>query len=127
MKLSAILAPLIAANVPGHVILETVKAFEDQQADALEKRRESDRKSTAIRRSRIDVSDAEWYALRAIVFERDGYVCAYCGDEEGPHEIDHILSLARGGTSHLSNLCVACRPCNASKGGRTVEEWRGGK
>lgn len=43
MKLSAILAPLIAAGVSGDVILATVKAFEDQQNDALEKRREADR------------------------------------------------------------------------------------
>lgn len=43
MKLSAILEPLIAAGVSGDVILATVKAFEAQQTDALERRRESDR------------------------------------------------------------------------------------
>lgn len=37
MKLSAILAPLIAAGVSGEVILATVKAFEDQQNDDLQK------------------------------------------------------------------------------------------
>ncbi|HKY87630.1 MAG TPA: hypothetical protein VJL90_12780 [Pseudorhodoplanes sp.] len=55
MKLSAILAPMIAAGVPGDVILETVKAFEEQQHDALEKRRESDRNRQAAKRER-DVS-----------------------------------------------------------------------
>lgn len=43
MKLSAILSPLIAAGVSGDIILATVKAFEEQQNDALERRRESDR------------------------------------------------------------------------------------
>ncbi|KQS79057.1 hypothetical protein ASG25_10755 [Rhizobium sp. Leaf384] len=43
MKLSAILAPLIAAGVPGEVILATVRAFEDQQVDAIERRRAADR------------------------------------------------------------------------------------
>lgn len=52
MKLSAILAPLIAAGVSGDVILATVKAFEDQQSDALERRRESDRKRQNEKRSR---------------------------------------------------------------------------
>lgn len=52
MKLSAIIAPLIAAGVPGEVILATVRAFEDQQFDALEKRRESDRKRQSEKRSR---------------------------------------------------------------------------
>ena len=50
MKLSAILAPLIAAGVPGHVILETVKAFEEQQTDALELRRANDRERQERRR-----------------------------------------------------------------------------
>ena len=52
MKLSAILAPLIAAKVPHDIILETVKAFEAQQTDALEKRREADRKRQSNKRSR---------------------------------------------------------------------------
>lgn len=52
MKLSAILAPLIAAGVSGDVILATVKAFEEQQSDALERRRESDRKRQNEKRSR---------------------------------------------------------------------------
>lgn len=52
MKLSAILVPLIAAGVSGDVILATVKAFEDQQSDALERRRESDRKRQSEKRSR---------------------------------------------------------------------------
>lgn len=34
MKLSAILAPLIAAKAPHEVILETVRAYETQQEDA---------------------------------------------------------------------------------------------
>lgn len=43
MKLSAILEPLIAAGVPGDVILATVKAFEEQQGSAVEKGREKAR------------------------------------------------------------------------------------
>ncbi len=52
MKLSAILAPLIAANVPGDVILATVRAYEDEREDALEKRRDSDRVRQQAKRSR---------------------------------------------------------------------------
>lgn len=52
MKLSAILEPLIAAGVPGDVILATVRAFEDQREDALERRRESDRNRQSAKRSR---------------------------------------------------------------------------
>lgn len=50
MKLSAILEPLIAAGVSGDVLLATVRAFEDQREDALEKRRKSDRARQATKR-----------------------------------------------------------------------------
>src|SRR5690606_13053361 len=51
MKLSAILAPLIAAKVPHDVIMQTVQAWEAEQSDALEKRRSSDRDRQAKRRA----------------------------------------------------------------------------
>lgn len=51
MKLSAILAPLIAAKVPHEVILETVRAYEAQQENALEKRRVADRQRQARKRN----------------------------------------------------------------------------
>lgn len=51
MKLSLIIAPLIAAKVSHEVIMETVLAFEAQQTDALEKRREADRNRQAKKRT----------------------------------------------------------------------------
>lgn len=87
-------------------------------------RRAAQRERTARRRARVNVRTDEWYSLREQVFERDGFVCAYCGDAEGPHQIDHIVPVVQGGASVLDNLCVACRACNASKGGQTPEEWQ---
>jgi hypothetical protein len=52
MKLSAILAPMIAAKAPHKLILETVQAFEAQQSDALEQRREHERERQARKRER---------------------------------------------------------------------------
>lgn len=52
MKLSAILAPLVAAGVDPETILKTVEAWEAQQENALEKRRESDRKRQAAKREK---------------------------------------------------------------------------
>lgn len=43
MKLSAILEPMIAAGVSGDVILATVRAFEEQHGNAIEKEREKAR------------------------------------------------------------------------------------
>jgi hypothetical protein len=61
--------------------------------------------------------------LREIIFERDGYVCRYCGDEKGPFHIDHIVPVAKGGDNNPLNLTVSCQCCNLSKGSKTLEEW----
>lgn len=63
--------------------------------------------------------------VRRAVFDRDGERCAYCGATDGPFDIDHIQPLARGGSNDISNLTVACAPCNRSKGAKTLKEWRG--
>lgn len=62
-------------------------------------------------------------ALRSMILNRDGARCRYCGDECGPFHIDHIVSVALGGTDDPSNLCVACKPCNLSKGAKALEDW----
>lgn len=43
--------------------------------------------------------------------------CHYCGKLFSPRELtmDHILPLARGGTSVKSNLVPACTVCNRDK------------
>lgn len=61
--------------------------------------------------------------LRRAVFRRDGRRCRYCRTRTGPFHIDHIFPVSRGGESILSNLAVACLPCNRSKGVMTLEEW----
>ncbi|AKB73713.1 HNH endonuclease [Methanosarcina lacustris Z-7289] len=49
--------------------------------------------------------------------------CAYCGAENVPLEIEHIIPKARHGTSRVSNLTLACRTCNEAKGTKTAEEF----
>ena len=52
MKLSAILEPLVAAGVDAATILLAVKAWEDQQEDALQQRRAADAERQARKRER---------------------------------------------------------------------------
>lgn len=73
----------------------------------------------------LDVTNAEWAALRVAVFARDGDRCTYCGAVGGRLECDHVTPLSRGGRSHLANLATACVSCNRSKGAKTVQEWMG--
>jgi hypothetical protein len=69
------------------------------------------------------VLPSDWASIKQAVAERDGWICAYCGDISGPFEIDHVIPYSRGGENHPNNLCVACKPCNRSKGAKTPEEW----
>ena len=65
------------------------------------------------------------HQMKQEVYERDGAVCRYCGDECGPFEVDHIHPVSRGGVCELKNLTVACKSCNRSKGNKTLDEWGG--
>jgi hypothetical protein len=65
----------------------------------------------------------DWRIVRSIVLERDAHACTYCGSDK-QLEGDHIVPLSRGGSNAFVNLATACRPCNLSKGSRTLDEWR---
>ena len=49
------------------------------------------------------------------VFDRDGRICRYCGSDEEPLHIDHIIPRKVGGTHDLENLQVLCKMCNLKK------------
>lgn len=53
--------------------------------------------------------------------------CAYCGVENVPFEIEHIVAKSRGGSNRVSNLCLSCHPCNQAKGNQSVEQFLSGK
>jgi hypothetical protein len=69
----------------------------------------------------------DWDVMRAVVLERDGYRCQYCGSTRMPLEGDHIIPLSRGGTNSFTNINTACATCNRRKGSQTLEEWKGRK
>ncbi|MEQ8999328.1 MAG: RNA-guided endonuclease IscB, partial [Coleofasciculus sp. B1-GNL1-01] len=49
--------------------------------------------------------------------------CAYCGIENVPFEIEHILAKSKGGSNRVSNLCLSCHSCNQNKGNQPIEEF----
>lgn len=53
-------------------------------------------------------------AVRQFVLDRDNHQCQSCGSRDRL-EIDHIKSLAAGGSNDISNLQTLCRSCNARK------------
>jgi 5-methylcytosine-specific restriction endonuclease McrA len=65
---------------------------------------------------------AGWEA-RAYLLVKYAYQCAYCRQADTPFEVDHILPRSRGGSNRISNLCLACHPCNQKKGNQTAAEF----
>ena len=57
------------------------------------------------------------------MLEKFGRKCAYCKATNVPLQIEHIVPKVRHGSHRVSNLTIACKPCNDAKGTRTAEEF----
>ncbi|MBV8265611.1 MAG: RRXRR domain-containing protein [Planctomycetaceae bacterium] len=63
------------------------------------------------------------YELREYLLEKFQRTCAYCGKADVPLQVEHIHPKSRGGSDRVSNLTLACAPCNRRKGNTPVEEF----
>ena len=63
------------------------------------------------------------YEVREYLLEKWGRKCAYCDAQNVPLQIEHVLAKARGGSNRVSNLTLACHPCNQLKGARSLEDF----
>jgi 5-methylcytosine-specific restriction endonuclease McrA len=77
-----------------------------------------------------EISGAEYqqgtlfgYEVREYLLEKWGRKCAYCNAQHVPLTIDHIHPRSRGGSNRVSNLTLACVPCNQRKSNRDVAEF----
>jgi 5-methylcytosine-specific restriction endonuclease McrA len=65
----------------------------------------------------------EGYEIREYLLEKWDRHCAYCGAKNTPLQLEHIVARSRGGSNRVSNLTLACEPCNRAKGALPVEEF----
>lgn len=63
------------------------------------------------------------YEMREYLLEKFDHQCAYCPVTNVPLQIEHVLAKARGGSNRISNLTVACGPCNDAKGVQDVHKF----
>ncbi len=63
------------------------------------------------------------YETREYLLEKFRHTCAYCKAQNVPLEIEHIVPVSRGGSNRVSNLALACRPCNQQKGNQSAKEF----
>lgn len=64
-------------------------------------------------------TSAEWNELCEIA----GSICLCCGkpNEESKLTADHIIPVARGGTSYIDNMQPLCNSCNCKKATKTID------
>lgn len=60
---------------------------------------------------------------RAYLHTKWGSACAYCDATGVPLNIDHLRPRSRGGSDRISNLVLACVPCNQAKGNQPVHAF----
>lgn len=63
------------------------------------------------------------YEVREFLLEKWNRTCVYCGEKDTRLEIEHIQPKSKGGSNRVSNLCLACVPCNKKKGNRDVKDF----
>ncbi|TDD88517.1 HNH endonuclease [Actinomadura darangshiensis] len=67
------------------------------------------------------------FEVREYLLTKWGRACAYCGATGTPLNIDHIRPSSRSGSDRVSNLTLACIPCNQVKSNRLVTEFLAGR
>jgi 5-methylcytosine-specific restriction endonuclease McrA len=60
------------------------------------------------------------FEVREYLLEKWGRACSYCAAKNIPLQIEHIQPRAKGGTNRITNLCLACEPCNMAKGTQDI-------
>ncbi len=60
------------------------------------------------------------YEVREYMLLRWNHQCAYCDAREVPLELDHIHPRSKQGSNRVSNLTIACHPCNQRKGNQDI-------
>lgn len=63
------------------------------------------------------------YECREYLLEKWGRTCAYCKKTGVPLQVEHIQPKSRGGSDRVSNLTLACQPCNQKKNNQTAAEF----
>ena len=57
------------------------------------------------------------------VFKRDNYRCRYCGKDDVPLTVDHLVRWEESGPSIAANLLSSCSKCNKARGNMSYEDW----
>lgn len=71
--------------------------------------------------------ELQGYEVREYLLNKFNRQCAYCGAKDTALEIEHIKPRSKGGSNRVSNLTLACHPCNQRKGNQDIKDFLSGK
>jgi 5-methylcytosine-specific restriction endonuclease McrA len=63
------------------------------------------------------------YEVKEYLLDKFARKCIYCDKTDRVLNLEHLIPRARGGSDRISNLAIACIPCNGKKAARTLEEF----
>ncbi len=63
------------------------------------------------------------YEVREYLLEKWNRTCVYCNVSNTPLEVEHIVPKSKGGSNRISNLTLACVPCNQAKSNRDIKDF----
>jgi hypothetical protein len=93
--------------------------LDNQEVEVLQKTAHGDLAKVVLRKSQRLIEQRVSWA----VFKRDNYTCRYCGANDVPLTVDHLILWEEMGPSVEANLVAACRKCNKTRGNTQYEEW----
>lgn len=64
--------------------------------------------------------ELQGYEVREYLLEKWGRKCMYCQVDNKPLQVEHILARIKGGSDRVSNLGLACGPCNQKKDNQDI-------
>ena len=76
-------------------------------------------KKALVRKTQRQIEQAVSWA----VYKRDDYACRYCGNDNIPLTVDHLVLWEKGGPSIIENLVSSCKKCNRTRGNTEYTEW----
>jgi hypothetical protein len=67
--------------------------------------------------------ELQGYEVREYLLEKFNRTCVYCKKTNIPLQVEHIIPKSKGGSDRVSNLAIACEPCNLKKGSMSAVEF----
>lgn len=63
------------------------------------------------------------YQIKQYLLEKYKHTCVYCSATNVPLEVEHIQPRSKQGSNRISNLAIACVPCNKAKGNLDLKDF----